>query len=296
MDESIGSGRRLRSEREALGVSVREVADTLNLSITVVQALEDDDYKQLPGAVFIRGYVRAYARLLDLDPVPLLDQLPAAGGRVVPVAREPELAEWVRRRPGLVLGALGSVVLVLLVAGVLWLWPEEGLDSLWQSIDGSAVTVPPVEADAAWEWEQAQQPVQIDPATNGATAAQSAPDAAGSMPAEASASELAANTIPAESVAASGTEGSGVQRLTTTGTDALTLRFSADCWVEISDVDGVVLYRELHRPDDVLDLVGQAPFRVKLGHAPGVELAFRGESIALAPHTRNNVAALVLGQ
>jgi cytoskeleton protein RodZ len=214
--------------------------------------------------VFIRGYVRAYARLLDLDPVPLLDQLPAAGGRVVPVAREPELAEWVRRRPGLVLGALGSVVLVLLVAGVLWLWPEEGLDSLWQSIDGSAVTVPPVEADAAWEWEQAQQPVQIDPATNGATAAQSAPDAAVS--------------------------------LTTTGTDTLTLRFSADCWVEISDVDGVVLYRELHRPDDVLDLVGQAPFRVKLGHAPGVELAFRGESIALAPHTRNNVAALVLGQ
>ena len=47
MDESIGPGRRLRSEREALGVSVREVADTLNLSITVVQALEDDDYKQL---------------------------------------------------------------------------------------------------------------------------------------------------------------------------------------------------------------------------------------------------------
>lgn len=292
MDESIGPGRRLRSEREALGVSVREVADTLNLSITVVQALEDDDYKQLPGAVFIRGYVRAYARLLDLDPVPLLDQLPAAGGRVVPVAREPELAEWIRRRPGLVLGALGSVVLVLLVAAVLWLWPEEGLDSLWKSIDGSAVTVPPVEADAAWEWEQAQQPVQTDPATS---AAEPLPDGDG-ISAETSDGELAANTIPAESVAASATEASGVQRLTATGTDTLTLRFNADCWVEISDVDGVVLYRELHRPDDVLDLVGQAPFRVKLGHAPGVELAFRGETIALAPHTRNNVAALVLGQ
>jgi cytoskeleton protein RodZ len=292
MDESIGPGRRLRSEREALGVSVREVADTLNLSITVVQALEDDDYKQLPGAVFIRGYVRAYARLLDLDPVPLLDQLPAAGGRVVPVAREPELAEWIRRRPGLVLGALSSVVLVLLIAAVLWLWPEEGLDSLWKSIDGSSVTVPPVEADAAWEWEQAQQPVQTDPATS---AAQPAPDGSGASAAT-SDSELAANSIPAESVAASATEASGVQRLTVTGTDTLTLRFSADCWVEISDVDGVVLYRELHRPDDVLDLVGQAPFRVKLGHAPGVELAFRGEAIALAPHTRNNVAALVLGQ
>ena len=292
MDESIGPGRRLRSEREALGVSVREVADTLNLSIAVVQALEDDDYKQLPGAVFIRGYVRAYARLLDLDPAPLVDQLPAAGGRVTPVAREPELAEWIRARPALVLGALASAALVVLLAGVLWLWPEEGFDSLWKSVDGSAVSVPPVEADAAWEWEQAQQPVPTEPATS---AAQPAADGGG-ISAEISVSELAANTIPAKSVAASATEASGVQRLTVTGTDTLTLRFSADCWVEISDVDGVVLYRELHRPDDVLDLVGQAPFRVKLGHAPGVELAFRGETIALAPHTRNNVAALVLGQ
>lgn len=292
MDESMGPGRRLRSEREALGVSVREVADTLNLSINVVQALEDDDYKELPGAVFIRGYVRAYARLLDLDPAPLLDQLPVAGGKVVPVVREPELAEWIRRRPGLVLGVLGSAALALLIAGVLWLWPKEGINSLWQSIDGSAVTVPPVEAEAAWEWEQAQQPVSSDPAAAASESASEAVD----LPADRAASEEAAETISTEPVGASGSDGAGVQRLTPTGTDTLTLRVSADCWIEISDVEGVVLYRELHRPDDVVDLVGQAPFRVKLGHAPGVELAFRGETIALAPHTRNNVAALVLGQ
>lgn len=291
MDESMGPGRRLRGEREALGVSVREVADTLNLSTNVVQALEDDDYKELPGAVFIRGYVRAYARLLDLDPAPLLEQLPVAGGKAVPVVREPELAEWIRRRPGLVLGVLGSAALALLIAGVLWLWPKEGINSLWKSIDGSAVTVPPVEAEAAWEWEQAQQPVSSDRAAASEPASEAV-----ELPADRAASEEAAETISTEHVAASGTDGAGVQRLTPTGTDTLTLRFSADCWVEISDVDGVVLYRELHRPDDVLDLVGQAPFRVKLGHAPGVELAFRGETIALAPHTRNNVAALVLGQ
>lgn len=296
MDESMGPGQRLRSEREALGVSLREVADTLNLSINVVQALEDDDYDQLPGAVFTRGYVRAYARLMDLDPAQLLERLPSPDGKTVPVSGEPEFAEWIRRRPGLVLGALGSVVLLLLVAGILWLWPEDGFDSLWQSIDGSAVSVPPVEADAAWEWEQAQQPVGGDSTalSPGSAAGDGALGPEGEISAEAI--SLEAITIPAESVAATGRDAAGATRLTPDGEDTLTLRFAADCWVEISDVEGKVIYRELHRPDDVLELVGQAPFRVKLGHAPGVELQFRGEPVALAPHTRNNVASLVLGQ
>jgi len=42
--------------------------------------------------------------------------------------------------------------------------------------------------------------------------------------------------------------------------------------------------------------VGQAPFRVLLGYAPGVQMSFNGETVVLAPHTRNNVATLVLGQ
>jgi hypothetical protein len=100
----------LRAERETLGVTVREVADTLNLSITVVQALEADAYDRLPGTVFARGYIRAYARLLDLDPVPLLDLYPdqRIGSDAHPVVHEAGVAEWVRRRPGLVLSLLAA--------------------------------------------------------------------------------------------------------------------------------------------------------------------------------------------
>ena len=74
------------------------------------------------------------------------------------------------------------------------------------------------------------------------------------------------------------------------------MTFSEDCWVEVRDRDNRYLYSDLRREGEELQLVGEAPFRVRLGYAPGVRLLFNGESIPLAPHTRNNVASLVLGQ
>ena len=50
------------------------------------------------------------------------------------------------------------------------------------------------------------------------------------------------------------------------------------------------------RPEEVLRLVGQGPFRILLGYAPGVQMQYNGETVSLLAHTRNNVASLVLGQ
>jgi cytoskeleton protein RodZ len=85
-------------------------------------------------------------------------------------------------------------------------------------------------------------------------------------------------------------------RLTPAGDQRLRLDFSADSWVEIRDAGGAVVYSNLNKAGTQLELVGQGPFRILLGYAPGVTLAFEGEPVALAPHTRNNVATLVLGQ
>ena len=56
-----------RAARESLGITCREVSEALNLSLKVVEALEVNDYETLPEAVFTRGYIRAYAKLLELD-------------------------------------------------------------------------------------------------------------------------------------------------------------------------------------------------------------------------------------
>lgn len=72
--DSAGSiGARLRTAREARRLTAEGVAKQLNLDVTVIQALENDDRQHLPAAIFVQGYLRSYARLLELPESELLD-------------------------------------------------------------------------------------------------------------------------------------------------------------------------------------------------------------------------------
>jgi len=62
------AGSILASARVGWGLSVEDVAVNLNLSTDTIKALEQDEYEKLPGSTFVKGYVRAYANLLRLNP------------------------------------------------------------------------------------------------------------------------------------------------------------------------------------------------------------------------------------
>jgi len=62
-----GVGELLSTARISWGLTVEEVAHHLNLCVDTIHALEQDDYSQLPGYTFVKGYVRSYAKLLKLD-------------------------------------------------------------------------------------------------------------------------------------------------------------------------------------------------------------------------------------
>jgi cytoskeleton protein RodZ len=66
-------GSQLAAIRIANGYTVEEIARKLNLRVKMIQLLEADDYQKLPEAVFVKGYLRAYARLLDVDSNSLLE-------------------------------------------------------------------------------------------------------------------------------------------------------------------------------------------------------------------------------
>jgi cytoskeleton protein RodZ len=276
----------LRMERESLGVTVREVADTLNLSMTVVQSLEDDDYRRLPGTVFVRGYIRAYARLLDLDPAPLLERLPGERGDsgVQPGAPRGGSGEWLRRRPGLVLGA-AAIVIVAVVAGIVM--SLVGGDSpADESVPARTVAQEQEYPGSAtnWEWED-----EFDAAAASAAGADEAAHVEpGTVP------DLAARPLVIEGVVDAAAN--GARRITETGDQRIGFEFDAECWVEVRSGEERVLYSNVHAAGDSLELVGAGPFRIRIGFAPGVRLTFEGEAVPLGPHTRNNVAALVLGQ
>ena len=65
-EQDVGS--RLRAAREANEISLREIASTTKISVSALEALERNDFAELPGGIFTRAFVRAYASEVGLDP------------------------------------------------------------------------------------------------------------------------------------------------------------------------------------------------------------------------------------
>src|SRR5512134_1594009 len=61
-------GARLREAREKRGVSLRQIANSTRISVMSLEALERSDLSRLPGGIFTRAFIRAYAQEVGLDP------------------------------------------------------------------------------------------------------------------------------------------------------------------------------------------------------------------------------------
>jgi cytoskeleton protein RodZ len=278
-----GPGAIVREGREARGLTCQDVADSLNLLPRVVQDIEDENWARLPGPAFARGYLRAYAKLLDIDAEEVTSAFDAVAARgeageisgFFPL-QQPQghgVADLMQKHPGVVLtGAVGAVICAALI--VLW--------SVWPSQTTSVAAAP-----AAAESSAAQRP---SGAASERTRAGDDADRAPAQIADATAADAPSPAAPQTQSA------DGAQRITSSGDDRLQFSFAQDCWVEIKNAQGDKVYSDLGRSGQTLELVGQRPFRILLGNAPAVKLAFNGERVALSPHTRNNVGTLVLGQ
>lgn len=123
----------LRGERENQGLSLDEVASSLNLRPAVVTGLEKDDYEQVPVEAYRRGYLRAYARLLGIDETGVLDAYRAATGGVPETERRVTPVKMAKppSRLGAWLFKLVTLLVILGLIGLTLLW--------WQSRDGSGL-------------------------------------------------------------------------------------------------------------------------------------------------------------
>lgn len=84
-------------------------------------------------------------------------------------------------------------------------------------------------------------------------------------------------------------------RLTEFGDNTIVLAFSADCWFEIRNADGDLLYADLGRGNQTRRYFGDGPFMIKLGFSPGVILTYNGVVVDLDPYTRQDVANVIVG-
>lgn len=145
-------GALLARHREQLGIALNDAARALNLRPAVVEGLERDDYSEIPVVTYRRGYLRAYARYLDIDERLILDAYRARFGeadverKVTPVAvtKPPSrLGAWLFKLVTLL------IIVALIAVTVMW-WQSRG-GSEPPQLDSSSSMDAPAEQDAAGE-------------------------------------------------------------------------------------------------------------------------------------------------
>ena len=144
----LSPGEQLRKARQGYRWSVEDVAANLNLTADVVRALESGDHEALPEAIFVRGYLRAYARLMEIDESLVLTDAEGAGGEsigsVVPILGKEALKDkkgrqWLKFSTPQKKGWRKTLLVsALVLLGILVAWWFSGLLPKFSQLNGNS--------------------------------------------------------------------------------------------------------------------------------------------------------------
>lgn len=287
-------GAMIREARDRLRWSLDDLAGQTKLARNRLEALERDDFGALLDPVYVRGYYRKCAKVLEISEQTLLA---AYEVRVAPKVQLPPAK--LRLASGTELGsssrlpvslAIAAAVAAIAVCGFIWLAREpepQAPATTTIDVEPSAALGAAPEADAApLESLEAvpAEPVVGQP-LEGAAPTPTAPAgeaAATTVPGTTPAPALRP-TVPAEapSTSSSAGIGSGMARL----------RFEQDSWARVDDANGKMLMSGLMVAGTQRTVGGPLPLSVFLGNAPGVTIEFDGRVIDVKPYQRDNATA-----
>jgi cytoskeleton protein RodZ len=280
-------GELLRAARERAGWTTERLAAELCLPLDRMRALERDDHASFGGAVYVRGYLRRTALLLDVSPQEIIAAYEAGFTGAKPAEVVPGLppGKPPRRGPPGWIGPLaGAVAVAGVIASTWWVLgphdagvtaPEAGVPKRPATLEFTTPEEPRV---ARIE----QLPVEAAPEVT----VQSPDPAEGTL-----ASAVVADEHPTE---LSIVEAQASVPLPP-GTVELRFEFREDCWLEVTDAEDRSLAYRLHRAGDVVRLRGTAPVSVFLGNAEGVRLTVDGTEVPLRTARRDGTARLTVG-
>lgn len=274
----LSPGHAITQAREARNMTTAEVAQHLKFGIKQIEALEADDYSKLPGNTLVRGMIRSYAKLLQVDAVPLLDahsrrQIPSEVTVDLRSKRIP-FPDGVKRSTRTY--ALLTVVILIAVAGVVYEWrmaPSEPVTAAFvapakQPSEAGQAEVP-LSSAASPAMPVVANPIPLD-------AKQTSQPFSGQEP------EVAVTSVKLVKAPVPG----ALRRIE--------LEFDRDSWVEVKQGDGRTLLSQLNAGGTRQSLEGKPPFAVVIGNAPAVRLRYNDESVDLKPHFKVDVARLTL--
>lgn len=329
----VNPGETLRQARESNGWSLAQVALKLNLTVASLSNLEAGAFDKLPGHTFARGYIRAYAKLLDMDQTVLVQQFDqytgsdAQGSNVHSLGRIEEPV----RVSHTILRIVSLLLLIAVIGGGFVWWqdqtslrtkepvamaPEhvevEGADGTTRihpldEPEDQAVLEGQAEGETSLALPQGQEGADAEagaepsvPAPTPAPAAPTAPAPTASAPVAPAPAAPAtpAPTVPAPAAptAAAPAAAPATPVAPAAGEGQVQIQFTADCWTQITDGNGKVLFSGLKRKGDSTSVNGKPPFAVRLGYARGAQVSYNGQPVDVAPFTTGETARLKLGQ
>lgn len=316
----VNPGETLRIAREAKSWSIVEVAAQLNLTPERLGQIEAGAFDKLPGTTFARGYLRTYAKLLGVDQTEIVQEFDLFTGSSVAASNVQSLGrieEPVNYSQKVLRFVSFAMLVVLGTVGFFW-WQEqaerqaddaaiagiehvevEGADGSTQihpldepedqaviaaqnetqlDLPGSSDTLAePPEPEVAMDAADAE--VVVDPAPTA--------DAASTAPATEPVTPDADTQVPAT--------GAEAAPAVAAGEGNVNIDFSANCWLQLTDANGKVVYSGLKKKGESLNVTGKAPLELRLGFASGAQVTYNGQAVDVAPYASGETARLKLG-
>ncbi len=310
--ETLSAGALLAQARMAQHLSVEQVARYLRLSESVVRALENDSPSNEIPATYFRGYLRAYAKLLNIEidapTAKVVTSVSHSDNTIVGIQNLQSLPQrYVKARTWSSKSVLMIAILAVLGAVGFYAW-RSGFSL--PSFTGATIDVASdkkiaasnkasndaVRGELALNLPADQSPslgelpTVADNATTDATAAP--------LVSEASAKTDVKNVAPTSETKADAKPSVNAIRTTaidvSRGGETLEFVFVEDCWVRVTDAQGEVLAVGIKRTGQRFVVAGPAPIKIDLGNPIGVQLKHNNRAVDLSVYPSGRPARLTI--
>ena len=268
-------------------LSIEQISQAIHLSEKQVQALENNDFNLLPEPVITRGFIRNYAKFLDIDAEPLLRSyrslVPQEERSIVVKANVNEVMSQHAHQPWL-LYVLGSILVLLFLTAWFYYMDSVKTPEVSEEEDATAVT----EAENLTQNipEEIMLPIdnqnidsvtgqQVDGQATLATGQSQQPDTAINQTTTARVSPV---VQPAQPLIAK----------------KLEMIFSADSWVRVKDKTGQIILEKTATAGSTESLDADPPFNIIIGNSSAAKVKFYGQEVDLSSATSKNVVRLTL--
>jgi cytoskeleton protein RodZ len=274
-------GEKLRREREKRSITLDQISQSTKIGTRMLQALEEDKFNQLPGGIFNKGFVRAYARHLGLDDdQTVADYLEASGEAPLvqpelpaqPPVRRIEASDEVPQRP-LPWGIFAAIL--LLVALALSIWSHRQRKNAAAATPASSPT--PAARQQLVEGHApgiATAPPPVAPSNSDKNPPTPSPVSSKASPA----AQVTPASTPVTTPATVAPKAPPETTISAPGEFIVVIQARQDSWTAIT-ADGRVVYSGILHPGDQRAVHGRKEVIVKAGNVGGIDLRFNGKKL-----------------